>query len=103
MYLKYIPRTNLFAFLNEINGLDVMRIDCTSTADKKIIKCKLSKHIFHITDFDCVDVTSNKSYISKWRQFMVEELDKVNPKLANKYIDDFYNYVEEDTIVGPAV
>ena len=102
MYLERIPHRKIFQFLNQINGNDVYRIaPNVSNYDTTVIKSELSNIVFHISDFDCVDVTNNISYIKQWGSFMIKEMNNLGKELGNRYVNDLHDSLEQGTIVGP--
>ncbi len=104
MYLQYIPHMGIVEFINQINGNDTSSIARNlSNDDIMIVKSKHNNIVFHISDFDCVDVTNGVSYLKEWCPLMIKELDKIDKRLGIRYVNDLHDYLEQGTIVGPAL
>lgn len=102
MYLKHLPIRKVFEFLSQIKEPDAPSIiNYDNSKDDIVVKLELINITFHISDFDCVDTTNNVSYFKQWYTFMINTLNKIDKKLANNYINDFHDHLEQDTIYGP--
>ena len=105
MYLKYLTDEQTETFINtviESSVTIVATIKRSSDGEKLKAHTDLSP-IFNITDFECKDVTSNKDYHKQWYPFVIHPLDKIDTKLANRYVNDLHDYLEQGTIVDPAL
>ena len=102
MYLKHVPHGKIFEFLNQINGNDVYRIEPSlSKYDVMIVKSKRSNVIFHISDFNCLDITNNVSHVKEWGSFMIRQMNNLERELGNRYVNDLHDDLEKETCVGP--
>ena len=102
MYLKHVAHRKIFEFLNQINGNDDYIVaPYLSNYDTMVIKAKRSNIVFHVSDFDCVDVTNNVSYVKQWGAFMIRQMNNLGKELGNRYVNDLHDELEKATCVGP--
>jgi len=106
MYLTQITNNlgmrKVFEFVNSVIKGDVPCIS-SNNDNSIIVNFAFSNSVLHISDFECIDITTGKIYSRQWRQFMIKHLDKIDSEktLSNQYIDSLHDYLEQDTIYGP--
>lgn len=105
MYLKYLTDEQIEFFINTVLESNVKTVAIiTRSSDGESIKAYTGLlHTFNIGDFECKDVITNKDYIKQWYPFMIKQLDKIDKQLGNRYINDLHDYLDKNTIVGPAL
>ena len=104
MYFTNLTNRQIAEFANRVTKDDIPTIKLDNNVAPKylIVTFEYSSSILHITDFECLDVTTGNMYSSSWRKFVIKQLDKLDPskKLSNNYIDGLHDFLEQDTIYG---
>lgn len=105
MFFTHLTNRQIAEFANRVAKDDIptIKTDNNISPNYLIVAFEYSASILHITDFECLDVTTGKMYSSSWRQFVIKQLDKLDPskKLSDEYIDNLHDFLEQDTIYGP--
>ena len=102
-YLQHITDEQIEKFVNSIgqSATSIIIMPDSSAKNYVDVFTNLLYGTYHITDYECTNVKTNKVYSREWRKFMIAELDLVDSKLADSYIDNLHDYLEQDTIYGP--
>ncbi len=102
-YLSHINDNKIETFINTLDrpATSVIVMQDSPARNYVDVFTNLLTGTYHITDFECTNIKTNKVYSREWRKFMIAELDLVDTKLADQYIDNLHDYLEQDTIYGP--
>ena len=105
MFFTHLTNRQIAEFATRVVKDDIPTIkqDNNISPNYLIVTFEYSASILHITDFECLDVTTGKMCSSSWRQFVIKQLDKLDPskKLSDNYINNLHDFLEQDTIYGP--
>ena len=53
------------------------------------------------TDFECVNINTGAIHSKKYCQFIIKELDKIDKRYGDEFVNAWHDYLEQDTIYGP--
>ena len=104
MYIAYIEDKQVEEFINTVAKSDVeINTMIVRSIDGKSMNAYTDfPSTFNISDFKCIDIMQKQNYSKQWRTFMIKQLDKIDRRLADRYINDMHDHLEQGTIVGPA-
>ena len=98
MYLKYISNKQIDRFIKSICCPHARAIIISDSEKRNYINVftNLLDTTLHFTDYECINIDKGSIYTPQWRKFVIAELDKIDTRLSDRYIDSLHAHLSQD-------